>query len=260
MINFDRLERDLPLLSEAFFEAKPYSHIVIDGFADEDKLLKIIAALPTPGKDAINKSRDYIFAKNKFEKSDFEALSAECAELRDDFLSERFRRLIGAITGEEVFIDPEFHGGGVHQGGENSFLDMHVDFNYHPLHSTWFRNLNILLYLNHNWRPEYRGQLKLKEPNDRRTVEVEPLFNRCVIMLSRDYTLHGYDQTNFPKGAFRRSIAAYAYSLHEAPEAARTTKWVPEQASLFKRTVNVCLPTLLKAKHAVFGSGTAKNR
>ena len=38
---------------------------------------------------------------------------------------------------------------------------------------------------------------------------IEPIFNRAVIMFTRDFTLHGYDSINFPEGTFRNSIAAY---------------------------------------------------
>jgi len=247
-------------LTASFFEAKPFSHVVIDDFADGEKLLKVISAFPTPGVDAINKSRDYVFAKNKYEKSDFKGLSKEAKELHDDLLSPRFQSLLREITGEEVFVDAAFHGGGIHQGGEDSFLDMHVDFNYHPIHGNWFRNLNILLYLNPGWKPEYKGQLKLKDPSRDEVVEVEPLFNRCVIMLTRDYTLHGYDRTNFPKGQFRRSIAAYAYSLDSAPGAVRSTRWAPENAGIAKQLLGKYWPALVQAKGKLFKSGTAKNQ
>ena len=58
-----------------------------------------------------------------------------------------------------MFIDADFYGGGIHQGKAGSFLDMHADFNYHPLKEHWFRNLNLLLYLNKDWKKEYAGEL-----------------------------------------------------------------------------------------------------
>ena len=260
MINFINIEKKLQELSDKFNTANPIPYVVIDRFADENKLHHILDTFPVPGTNKINKSRDYIFARNKYEKANFKEVSLECDEIYQDFMSERFQKIICAITKQDVFVDPEFHGGGIHQGGEGSFLDMHVDFNYHPLQENWFRNLNILLYLNPGWKPEYGGQLKLKHTITGDYAEIEPLFNRCVIMFTRDYTLHGYDPISFPSGKFRRSIATYAYNIDPNPQNQRSTLWIPETTSPLKKMLGQYWPNLVKAKSAVFGSATAKNK
>lgn len=139
---------------------------------------------------------------------------------------------------------------------------MHVDFNYHPENSTWFRDLNILLYLNPDWKKEYGGELKLAHgDNEQDIYEIEPLFNRAVIMQTRDFTYHGYDTINFPDGDFRRSIASYAYQLHEAPsEEARTTVWYPKNSGVMKRMLGKYAPSLVKIKSRFLPSGTSKNK
>lgn len=260
MINFDTIENNLEQLTQNFADASPFSYVIIDNFADENKLHQILNTFPNPGQENLNKSRDYIFAKNKYEKANFKEVSTECNEIYQDFVSERFQTIISKITNQDVFIDREFHGGGIHQGGEGSFLDMHVDFNYHPLHHNWFRNLNILLYLNPGWKQEYGGQLKLKHTQTGESAEIEPLFNRCVIMFTRDYTLHGYDRISFPPGQFRRSIATYAYNIDHNPQASRSTRWLPETTSPFKKMIGQYWPNLVKAKSLIFGSATAKNK
>lgn len=260
MINFTTIENRLSALSQEFQHQTPFSFVIIDDFADPVKLHKILDTFPVPGTNNLNKSRDYIFAKNKYEKANFKEVSAECSEIYQDFISERFQNIICQITNQNVFIDREFHGGGIHQGGEGSFLDMHVDFNYHPLHKNWFRNLNILLYLNPGWKPEYGGQLKLKHTQTGEYTEIEPLFNRCVIMFTRDYTLHGYDPISFPPGKFRRSIATYAYNIDANPQNQRSTLWIPETTSPLKKIIGQHWPNLVKFKSTVFGSGTAKNK
>jgi Rps23 Pro-64 3,4-dihydroxylase Tpa1-like proline 4-hydroxylase len=260
MINFESIESNLENYAQKFKQAEPFPLVIIDNFADTEKLSKVVASFPIPGENKLNKSRDYIFAKNKYEKANFRDLSDECNELYQDLISQRLQKILQTITGQDVFVDQEFHGGGIHQGGKGSFLDMHVDFNYHPLHRNWFRNLNILLYLNQDWQPEYRGQLKLRHTETNKYREVEPLFNRCVIMFTRDYTLHGYDPIAFPPGQFRRSIASYAYSLDKNPQNERSTLWVPEQSSFVKKMIGKYWPEIIKAKSSVFGSGTARNK
>ncbi len=261
MIRFEFLEGRIDALRQAFLSNRPFPHIVIDDFADAPRLEKALAAIPAP-EGEINKSRDYIFAKNKYEKSEFANLSPELAELREELLSPRFQEFLQKVTGEKVFVDKEFFGGGIHQGGADSFLDMHADFNYHPIHKDWFRNLNILLYLNRDWKPEHRGQLKLRHAQTGDAVEVEPLFNRCVIMFTREFTLHGYDQINFPPGTYRRSLASYAYTLHDEQQKAsyRSTKWSPENGSALKKAIGANWPVLVRIKNFFFGVGTVKNK
>ncbi len=261
IINFEKLENNIEELKLQFLNASPFPHIAIDNFADEEKLLKLLELIPDPADGTINRSRDYMFAKNKFEKSSFKDISHEFQDMYDELVSERFTNLIKNITGEDVFIDVSFHGGGIHQGGQDSFLDMHVDFNYHPVHNDWFRNLNILLYLNKDWKEEYKGQLKLKNKNTGEYKEVEPLFNRCVIMFTRDYTLHGYDKINFPLGQYRRSIASYAYTLDKSTnKKIRSTVWDPENPTGFKKIIYKPWPYIVKLKQSIFGSNTAKNK
>jgi len=95
------------------------------------------------------------------------------------------------ISNQEVFVDPANHGGGLHQGRKNSFLDMHLDFNYHPLHKHWYRQLNLLLYLNKDWKPEYKGHLKLFDLRSGEEKELEVPFNRMIIQQTCAYTLQG---------------------------------------------------------------------
>ncbi len=263
MINFERLERDLPSLKKEFSSNKPFSFLAIDDFCYSDKIEALFEKIPDPVKENIGQSRDYVFAKNKFEKSKFRGIDPLFEEIYQDLMSDHFRNFLCSVTAEDVFVDPEFHGGGLHQGGAGSFLDMHADFNYHPLHNTWFRNLNILLYLNPGWKKEYGGELKLRRLNgDGFTKLVEPVFNRCVIMPTRDFTLHGYDKISFPEGHYRRSLATYAYTLMDKPveKQVRSTVWYPEQGGIGKKLLGKQWPKLVKLKTRLLGSATAKNK
>jgi hypothetical protein len=261
MINYDQLYGTEGQLRNRFLEASPFPHLVVDDFLMHDQFRGLLEHLPDAEKIGMRKSRDYIFAKNKFEKSGLRELGQPFADLYEDLVSERFSEWLGRVTGESVFVDPEFHGGGLHQGGPGSFLDMHADFDFHPLHQTWFRNLNILLYLNECWRPEFGGELKLRDARDGRSTTVAPIANRCVIMHTRSYTLHGYDRIRFPAGSYRRSVAAYAYSLVDVPPRhVRSTTWYPEHGGRIKSWLGRHWPALVRLKTKWLGSATAKNR
>lgn len=258
MINFERLEQERDQLRERYLNAKPFPHIAIDDFCETEKIEKLYNDIP----DIQTKSADYLFGKNKFEKSSYAELGEEFAELHDDLLSERFQKLVQHITNEDIFIDNTFYGGGIHQGKQGSFLDMHADFNYHPLQENWFRNLNLLLYLNKDWKEEYGGHLRLKhkDTNDPE-VKVGVKFNRMAIMLCRGYTLHGYSTINFPEGQNRTSIASYAYTkVDRQTEAARTTEWHIEEKGSLKYWVSKIWVPAVKIKSLFSKSKTAKNQ
>lgn len=262
MINFEALEARVEELHSSFVNKVPFEHLIIDDFCNYEKLDEAIKSIPDANDSGVNKSRDFIFAKNKYEKSKFDEISPEFRLLKEEFVSDRFKNIIKEITGREIFIDPSFHGGGLHQGGKDSFLNMHVDFNYHPLHRNWFRDINILLYLNKDWKKEYGGELKLRDGRKKgsRPVLIEPTFNRAVIMFTRDYTFHGYDKIKFPEGTYRRSIAAYGYTIQEPTEEARTTIWYPENEGFVKKFLGKHMPKIIRYKSKILGSGTNKNK
>lgn len=258
MINFEVLEDSKEVLRLKYLTAQPFPYLIIDDFCDEIKLNKAYNSIP----ELQTKSRDYAFANNKFEKSNYKILSAELEELYTDLSSDRFNKLLSYITAKKIFVDPKNHGGGLHQGKKNSFLDMHLDFNYHPINKNWYRELNLLLYLNKNWQPAFKGELKIKDLRTNDEVELAVPFNRLIIQQCAPYSLHGYDMTNFPEGQYRTSIATYAYQIHEKLiENPRTTDWFPkEDATILKKILAKNFNFLVQTKNKFFGSGTAKNQ
>ncbi len=254
MIRFDYIEANQEKFRNDFLNAKPFPHLAVDGICDELKLTELYSLIP----DIETPSADYVFGKNKFEKSKYRELGGLFEELYQDFISERFQKWLKYVSNEDIFIDDTFYGGGIHQGKTGSFLDMHADFNYHPLNDKWFRNLNLLLYINKDWKNEHGGELKLEHSDTGVKTEVDVPFNRLVIMLCRGYTLHGYDAIRFPEGKYRTSIAAYAYTLHEkALEDSRTTVWHVEKSNPIKYVLSKIWVPAVKLKSKFSKSKTA---
>ena len=257
MINFDFLNNNKEDFRVSYLAAKPFPHLVIDNFCDPEKINKLFSEIP----ELDTKSRDYMFANNKFEKSNYKILGPLFEELNSEINSKMMNDFLSFIAAKKVLIDPKNHGGGLHQGKENSSLDMHLDFNYHPLNKMWYREMNLLLYLNKGWKKEYKGNLKLEDLRTGIKKELDVPFNRMIIQQCAPYTLHGYDKTNFPKNKFRTSIATYAYSPHiRYMEEPRTTDWFPEKGSRMKKFWGRNIKHLVKIKSKLFGSGTAKNQ
>src|SRR5215213_947541 len=152
----ERWRKDPEGLLSAFRDAEPFPLLVLDDFLVPSFADELLAEFPS--LEAMPRSRDYVFGK-KHELSSVDAQGSAGPRLSELVLSDGFESFLRQATGFDVFVDPAFFGGGFHQGGDGSFLDMHVDFNVHPEHPDWLRTLNILLYLNRDWRPEWGGEL-----------------------------------------------------------------------------------------------------
>jgi Rps23 Pro-64 3,4-dihydroxylase Tpa1-like proline 4-hydroxylase len=248
-----------PDLAAEFRAAEPFPLLVLDDFLDDAFARSLVDEFPS--LEEMPRSRDYVFG-NKHELASVGERGEAARAYRDLMLSDGFRRFLEAATGyEDLFVDPGFFGGGFHQGGDGSYLDMHADFNLHPVHQTWLRTLNVLIYLNPDWKGEWGGDLLVKARPDGEPRRIEPLHNRLVVMTTDEHTLHGYHRMALPVGVTRKSLAAYAYrEVGDAAVTRRTTSWVPEGAGPAKRFLARHYNRAVLAKNRLFGSRTTRNR
>jgi Rps23 Pro-64 3,4-dihydroxylase Tpa1-like proline 4-hydroxylase len=197
-------------LKNKFDIAKPYRHLAIDNLLSNDFAETLLAHFPK--KEDMRRHYEGLNEK-KSEGSNFDVYHASFTELRQAIASKEFTDFLTAVTGIHDLILPEdFRGAGVHQGSDGSFLDIHVDFNIHPVLNL-HRRLNFLLFLNKDWKHEYGGRLELW--NEDVTVceaEILPTFNRIVIFETSDVSYHGYDKITVPEGVFRNSFFAYFHT------------------------------------------------
>ena len=127
-----------------------------------------------------------------------------------------FLKCLETITGiRNLLPDPYLIGGGVHQILSGGHLDVHADFNYVP-ELGLYRRINVLLYLNKNWKSEYNGDLELWSDDPVCHVKsIEPIMNRLVIFSTTKNALHGHPKAlNTPEHITRKSIALYYYTAN----------------------------------------------
>ena len=258
IINFEKIESNINKYKSNFNNSSPFPHIVIDDFCYTEELMDIYKKIPNINEK--NRSRDQFFSSKKYEKSNLTNIDDKFNIIHNELLSKRFENFLKDLTGKKIFIDPKFHGGGIHQSESGSFLDMHTDFNYHPNEPKWFRYLNLLLYINPGWKNEWGGHLDIENKITKDKKSIEPLFNRMVIMLTNDITLHGFKKTNFPKGKNRSSLASYAYiEVQKRIEKTRTTNWYLGWNQPIKKITSIILPPIIILKNKIFGNNTSKN-
>ncbi|MCB9285156.1 MAG: 2OG-Fe(II) oxygenase [Lewinellaceae bacterium] len=129
--------------------------------------------------------------------------------------SQPFLEFLQNLTGikETLIPDPYFEGGGYHQIKPGGFLKVHVDFHKHKMMDL-DRRVNVLVYLNEDWKEEYGGHFELWERDMSQCVtRIAPLFNRMAIFSTTDYSWHGHpDPLACPPDRSRRSLALYYYT------------------------------------------------
>jgi len=127
-------------------------------------------------------------------------------------------------------------GYGLHQGAHNSFLDIHIDYNLHPVKKR-HRKLNFILFLNKQWEKDWGGNLELWDDKVQNCIQsISPLFNRCVIFECSEISYHGYSRISVPGDITRKSYYQYYFIPAENDISFHDTifKSRPEESALKK--------------------------
>lgn len=145
-------------------------------------------------------------------------LGSELDDIFTYFTSDEFVDLLEKCTGIKGLIrnDNTLLGAGVHRIYNHGFLNVHTDFNsyYHDRYGYLDRRINLILYLNQDWKDEYNGELLLCDKTNK-TIDykIKPLFNRCVIFNTSNKSLHGHPTPlNCGDNIQRQSLAVYYYT------------------------------------------------
>src|SRR5262245_24534921 len=154
-----RVRDEADRLAAVFHGALPFQHFAIDGFFTEEFAARLLAEFP-PFEAGDNRNEAGLGgAKAVFER--VRRLGPAFTALDDLVRSAEFLALLGRITGiRDLRYDPDYIGGGTHENRHGQELDPHVDFNRHPF-TRWHRRLNLIVYLNRDWRDEWGGSLEL---------------------------------------------------------------------------------------------------
>jgi Rps23 Pro-64 3,4-dihydroxylase Tpa1-like proline 4-hydroxylase len=215
----DPIEADLDFLMNfadknhaRYVTANPFPHIAIDDFLRAEILDAVAHDFPSrdsePWEEMIDKDQKK-FAVNAVSK-----MAPSIRRVLYFFNSREIVNFLEKLTGIDGLIpDPHYAGGGCHELRPGGFLKVHADFNWHT-QMRLDRRINLLIYLNKDWQPEYGGNLELWDATMKHKVaEYAPLFNRCVIFNTTDTSYHGNPvPVSCPPDRSRRSLALYYYT------------------------------------------------
>ncbi|MCP4521983.1 MAG: 2OG-Fe(II) oxygenase [Cytophagales bacterium] len=198
-------------LAQQFNIASPYPFIMMDNFLKEELAETLHSQFPDNTKLDIHWNG---LNENKSEGCNFENFDEAFRVLKQTIMSPEMSQWIEKTTGvKDSIVTDDKLGCGVHQGKDGSFLDVHVDFNMHHT-ANKYRRLNLLIYLNKNWKTEeYGGELELWNADMTNCDhKIAPLFNRAVIFETNHYSYHGYSKISLPEGETRKSFYTYFYT------------------------------------------------
>ena len=226
VVDWARLNEVAAASSARYRAARPFPHIVLDGLFSPVLLDQAIAELPGvearwTGYDTANERKQVC--------SDTAAFGPTAETIAHALNSSRFVRLLETLTGIQGLIpDPHMHAAGYMKVPPGGFLGLHYDFATQR-ELMLDRRINVLLYLNRDWQPEWGGQLELHsndalEATRHQEVKVEPSFNRMVVFNTPN-ALHGHrTPLTCPKGRARLCLSWYYYTAPPVPGwAARST-------------------------------------
>jgi hypothetical protein len=219
--NFDtsELESLAKGAHEKYLTATPFPYAAFDDFLTTKEANYILQDFPQPDSPIWLdwRQRDTVHQPKKQgigHASRLEGVSPYILNVLAAFNSYPFLNFLEKLTGiTKLLPDPYFHGGGLHQILSGGKLAVHTDFNQLDAINL-YRRINVLFYLNKDWKDDYNGALELWNTDMTQCeASIMPLFNRLVVFNTNKKSFHGHPKPlNTPEHITRKSIALYYYT------------------------------------------------
>ncbi|MDP2270221.1 MAG: 2OG-Fe(II) oxygenase [Archangium sp.] len=228
-----------PELRRQWQAPRKFPYAVIDDFLPEAVVKAALEGFPQ--RDAANwKRTPYAHQREKLAMES--GIPSPCQAVLDTLNGRPFLDLLEQATGiNGLLSDPDLVGGGLHQIEADGFLNVHVDFNFHP-RKRLHRRMNLLVYLNPDWDDAWEGHLELWDMDRKERLErIAPKLNRAVLFETNEVSFHGHPRPlKTPPGVVRRSMALYYYT-----ESRETV--APEHNTLYRYTSIADYPKVARA-------------
>lgn len=200
------LDNDIKLIN------KPFNHIIIDNFLENEYFNKVTESLPHTTKH-FWEYMNPLEVKYALDRTDY--MSEELVNVFNVLSHSKIVNKISTIFGiEDLEYDPYMSGAGLHYHPRNGRLNMHLDYEQHPILKDKQRRLNIILYLNKNWKKEWNGSTDLwNKDMSKCCFKSYPVPNRALIFETTEQSWHGVpDKIKCSEGMYRKTLAFYYIS------------------------------------------------
>jgi Rps23 Pro-64 3,4-dihydroxylase Tpa1-like proline 4-hydroxylase len=200
-------------ISKIYNKNKPFPHIFFTSFFKDKIIHNISNSFPDLKKKNTYEKKD--INEKKFGLSKIDQFPANIRKFVEFLNSSPFLQYLNSLTGikETLIPDPYFYGGGLHQMNNGGYLKVHTDFYLHPKMKL-DRRLNLLVYLNKDWKNEYGGAIELWDHKMKKCAKkMYPKINNVCLFSTDNISNHGVpNPLSCPKTFSRNSIALYYYT------------------------------------------------
>ena len=228
-IDYKALYKKAETLSEEYNNASPFPNCFIDNFFEPLTYNNAVNTFPDQDSE-IWKTPENIHTKGK------SVTKQGSMGLKEYLFNESQRRLfmelhsglfiafLEKLTGISGLLpDPYFAEGSYAMSKRDGYLDIHADFSHHDKLGLE-RRVNIIIYLNNDWKNEYEGSLNFYDENLSVVKKIYPIGNRIAIFTTSDKSFHGFPEPiKCPENMVRKGINLYYYT---APTKERELKKV----------------------------------
>jgi 2OG-Fe(II) oxygenase superfamily len=129
--------------------------------------------------------------------------------------------------GYALYSDPFMHGGGLHITEPGGWLNVHLDYDLHPLVPGRRRAFNFLCFLNPSWSSDWGGALVLCDALGNVHKRVYPAPGRLFAFEVSDQSYHGVEPIT---GPYRRvTVACYLLSSATGKETRQRALFMPHR-------------------------------
>ena len=216
--------------------AAPWPHLVEDGLVNPSVVAAAEAQELGPAL-ALRVERAHRTVKAESPKVNGPA----ARQILDSLLTPEFVAFLEEVTGIDALIpDPSHALAGLHVSPPGAFQALHRDFRLHPTSGLYHR-VNVLVFLNSEWKAEYGGQLELW-PADTSACgqRITPTAGKMVIFETTPTSYHGIpDPVRCPPGRARLSLASYYYTEYPGPQDRRDFSVFPPKRPQDPLTIDV---------------------
>lgn len=199
----------------------PFRHWIVDGVFDDSLVIKAFGEVPPAEWDRWEGRYDNDIERGKRTVREVGHAGESLLQVAVKLNSLDFMRLLREWTGiTDLERDPTLHGAGLHVMDPASFLQIHLDYDKHLGIHGKRRAVNVIAFLNPEWKPEWGGALLLCDPSGKAQAAVQPKLGRIVVFETNDLSYHGVEQLS-PDAPPRVTFASY-YLSAARPTSTRT--------------------------------------
>jgi 3,5-epimerase/4-reductase len=198
-------------LSNKFISAEPFEHVIIPNFLNSEYAEEIYNKFPN---DYTNWHKYCNPIEVKYAFDNINELTDPLKNIFYLLSTENIIDKISKLTNiDNLEYDEYLHGAGLHAHPRNGRLNMHLDYEKHPITGKQ-RRLNIILYMSKDWKEEWNGQTELWDKDMKECkIKSHVIFNSAILFKTNDISWHGLPEIiKCPDDIYRKSIAYYYVS------------------------------------------------